>query len=116
MTPDIMSNQPYYSIIRDSESMLFCDRCGAYLAVGVCFDWHGEALTVGRTCARHYGITWTKAVGPCADDPDVYQRAVALHRQRGEDRPAYRWPDGWQALRDALGSIAWKRAQNEAAR
>ena len=100
-----------YFIIRDSESTMSCDRCGAELSVGVRFDWHGKDVTVGRSCARHYGIVWTPKVGPCADDPLMYQRALDLHRTRNADAPRYRWPEDWQEIRDALGSIAWRRAQ-----
>ena len=107
-----------YTIIhaRDNETMMFCDRCGASLVHGVQFFCNGERIMVGRECAKHYGIVWTPSVGPCADDPETYRLAVALHARRNADRPAYRWPDGWQELRDALGSIAWKRAQIEASK
>ncbi len=99
----------FYSIIRSDGQELVCDRCGRFLSVAVEFDLDGRQMRVGRECARHFGIVWTPKVGPCADDAEMFTQAVAIWQFKSQ--PPYRWPTrNWQAVRDALGSVAWKKA------
>jgi hypothetical protein len=106
-----------YTIVHDPEFRLDCARCGRPLAHAVQFVLDGELVTVGRECAKHYGITWTAKIGPLADDPETYRLAVECHRQHGANwRTGYQWPDGWQGIKEALGTEAWWRAAKEAAR
>jgi len=109
-----------YSIVHNLEYKDACDRCGIPLCHGVRFIHEGKLMLVGRECAKHYGITWTEAVGPMAGDPETFKKAVEIHKDRIRDwKNGYRWPGGWEAcapIKDALGSKAWKNARMEAMR
>jgi hypothetical protein len=109
-TGDIM----LYSIIHDLEYKEECHRCGTPLSVGVRFLFNGEEIIVGRECAKHYGITWTATVGPMAEDPTTFNQAIEIFRiKRADSKHGYPWPGGWddcKLIKDALGTIAWKKA------
>ncbi len=103
-----------YSIVHNLEFKIDCDRCGTPLSVGVKFLDNGKELIVGRECAKHYGITWTDAVGPMADDPDIFNQAINIFREKRADwKHGYRWPGGWEScssIKEALGYRKWNEA------
>lgn len=104
----------FYTIVHSSEFKLDCKRCGRPLAHAVQFNKDGELVTVGRECAKHYGITWTAKIGPAADDPEMFRKAVEIWTAKRNDRPRYRWPNGWgtcQKIKDALGTEKWNEAK-----
>lgn len=104
----------FYTVVHSPEYKLDCKQCGRPLAHAVQFVQDGELVTVGRKCAKHYGIKWTEKVGPAADDPEMFQRAVEIWATKRDDAPRYRWPNGWEAcqpVKDALGYEKWNKAK-----
>lgn len=104
----------FYTIVHSPEYKLDCKRCGSPLVHAVQFISDGELVTVGRECAKHYGIIWTAKIGPLADDPEMFQRAIEVWMGKKADYPRYRWPGGWSAcqpVKDALGSRRWNEAK-----
>lgn len=107
----------YYSIARNLEYKIDCYRCNRPLSVAVQFSLDGITVSIGRYCAKYYGIVWTPRVGPYADDPEMYRRAIEIFRQLHYNTNHHiypRWPEGWQEIKDAIRSVAWKRAAYEA--
>ena len=71
----------FYTIQRNLDFKIDCARCHTPLSVGVQFTQNNKLITVGRECAKHYGIVWTQKVGPCADDPEMLKKAVEIFRE-----------------------------------
>ena len=104
----------FYTIVHSPEFKLDCKRCGSPLAHAVQFINGGELITVGRECAKHFGIKWTAKIGPAADDSEMFQKAVEIWTAKRNDAPRYRWPGGWQncqLVKEALGSLKWNEAK-----
>lgn len=106
----------YYTILRNLDFKTDCFRCHVPLSVGVQFIHNGKLILVGRECAKHFGIVWTPKVGPCANDPEMFNKAVEIintMRYNTDHNIHPRWPGGWEvclSVKEALGYLAWQRA------
>lgn len=105
----------------DYKITLECRECGRPLLHAVLWRTNNEiddCFMVGRKCARKYGVVWTAKVGPMADDPQTFQRAIEIwtNKRLRERRKLSRLPDGgvwesdWENVKMALGTIKWKEA------
>lgn len=101
----------YYSILhaKDTGESYTCRRCGRELSVAVRFIYDGELVTVGRECAKHFGIEWTTAYGPGAEDRQMLRSALDAQMVDRHNRWVMSYSER-QAIREATGRVPFEMA------